>query len=525
MTRPTLSPRRLGAVAATVALAALGAAGCGSSSSSGGDTDPASAVAVTAPLYFEAVVNPKGDVKANLDAVAKKVLRTSDPGKKLQALIDQAGNKNHISYADDIKPWLGDRVGVGITSLANTKNPEVVVAAASKDDGAARKAVERIEKGDKVTTAKYKDVGYRVDATEKSVTGVTGGLLMFSETEAGFRHAVDAIQGDSLADTKLLKDARAKVAADRIGFLYADPNGIFDAVTAAAGPTGAQLAPLRSTILGTDLKSIAAALVVDKDAIRVDGAALGHKGTDSGANIAADTLAGMPQGSLLGAGLGDIGKTLNGLLTRLGSTGAIVGADADTILRQVKAQTGIDVRKDLLDWMGAGGIFVRGDSLSTLGGALTVESKDPAATRTGIAHIARLLARQGAKVKSVKVAGADVAKALQISKAPKLELVLAAGGKRFAAAIGRDAAAEALKPTGKLGDDQAFQDAAGKLRNGVRPAFFLDFPSVVKLIGEAAGSDASFAKAKPYLDAFTQVVAGTKAESDAARLQLVVGVK
>ena len=46
----------------------------------------------------------------------------------------------------------------------------------------------------------------------------------------------------------------------------------------------------------------------------------------------------------------------------------------DAIEQQFKAATGLDLQKDVIDWMGDFGIFVRGTSVSELDGALMVET-------------------------------------------------------------------------------------------------------------------------------------------------------
>jgi hypothetical protein len=506
-------------------LVVLGGCGGGSGSGGGGDTDPATAVAPGAPVYAEAVVHPDGKLAGEFDAVASKILNTSDPGAKIKRLIDDAGRENGLQYKQDIEPWLGDRVGAAITSLADARSPRYLVVAASKDDDAARKAIERDERGDKVTTGTYAGVAYRDDRDDDTVTGVTDGLVLLAPDLATFRRAVDTLKGDSLAEAKNFKDARAKVAQDRLAFFYADPNALFSAVTSAAGPAASQLAPLRSAILGSKLRSLAAALTVDPDAIRLDAAALGGSTGKVGA-AAPSTLAQLPGDAWFGAGLGDIGGALNRLLVKAGSFGGALGLDLPTVLRQVKQQTGIDLRKDLLDWMGRGGIFVEGTTVKDLGGALVVETKDPAATRRGISRIARLLRRSGQEVRVIDVPGADLAVSLRpVKKAHDVEVVLATGGHRFTAGVGRDAAADALRPSGRLADAPAFKAGAAKLTSGVQPSLFLDFTTVVKLLQSSVGDDKDFQRAKPYLDAFTQLVAGGHDEADGSRVQVVVGVR
>ena len=72
----------------------------------------------------------------------------------------------------------------------------------------------------------------------------------------------------------------------------------------------------------------------------------------------------------------------------------------------------------------------------------------------------------------------------------------------------------------------AFNAAAGKLGNGLRPSFYLDFAQVTKLIESFAGTNPDFQKAKPYLDAFGAIVAGAKSEgSGVTRSRFVVTLR
>ena len=81
-------------------------------------------------------------------------------------------------------------------------------------------------------------------------------------------------------------------------------------------------------------------------------------------------------------GLGQVGARLK---EQLGGSGPI--------LALVGAQSGLDIDKDLLAWMGEGAVFVTGDSPATIGGALVVQSKDPTATRAAIPKLASLITR------------------------------------------------------------------------------------------------------------------------------------
>src|SRR4051794_6983075 len=102
----------------TAVLTTLALAGCGGSSSSAGDggADPAQAVPAGVPVYVEGTVRPEGAQGDNARALLAKFL---PPGTTLAGLIDdqikQQGENE--TYEQDIKPWLGQRVGVGVTDL------------------------------------------------------------------------------------------------------------------------------------------------------------------------------------------------------------------------------------------------------------------------------------------------------------------------------------------------------------------------------------------------------------------------
>ena len=89
---------RLLVLTLVLALCAAIAAGCGSSSGSGGDDDPAALIPAGAPVYVEGVVRPDGKVRSDLEGALKKILRTDDPGAKIQQLIDEQrqGRRRHL---------------------------------------------------------------------------------------------------------------------------------------------------------------------------------------------------------------------------------------------------------------------------------------------------------------------------------------------------------------------------------------------------------------------------------------------
>lgn len=516
-----LALRRLATLALAAALVAAAglAAGCGSSSS-GGDADPAAAIPASAPLYAEALLRPDGTLGANVGAVARKILGTDDPAGKIAELFDRAARKDGITFRKDVEPWLGKRAGAAVTSFGGTGKADGVLVLASTDDDLARKAIESSpQAGGKRS---YRGVDYRLDAADATAAAVTGGRVLIG-SERGVHAAIDAIKGDSLAGSPKLKHARETVPGDQLGFLYLDVRSLVRAAAADAGLSSGPAAALLGTASGSLPETIVAKLGAQPDAITVDAAAIGLQSSAQPGAGGAGMVAKLPRSSWLALGVGDLGKTLDETLTQVSSSG-LGGLGVEALLRQFRRQSGLDLRRDLLAWMGDAGIFVAGTATSAVGFGLVVDSKDPAATRRAVDKLSGLAgAATGARVGDLQAAGVDAGFTVRTSGGP--EIFVAAAGDRFIVAAGRPAFDQALAPSEPLGTAPAFTGAAAKLGGGYLPAFFLDMPQVTRLIGDAAGSNASFERAKPYLDAFGGVVAGARRDGDVSRTRIVATVR
>jgi hypothetical protein len=540
----TLLPRSVAALVAAAAVAAP-IAGCGSGgSSSAGDAgaDPAAFLPASSPAYVEAQVRPEGDLKTNTEAVARKVLATSDPSGKLIGLLDKALADQGGSYEKDIAPWLGTRAGLAVTgagAAGGNGTPDLAAAIASKDDAAAEAFLAR-EKG--TTQREYRGVTYRYKSGDDLATAVVDHAVV-AGTERGFRSAIDAQQGDALADAADFKKARATVGTNGLGFAYVDPSRAFDLALGAAGGAGSaggagaaggaggtgaakgvqQAQMLKGLLAGSGLRTIAAKLDVAADAVRIDAAAIGLKsGTAGVKGDGPGAAAAVPAGSWLSVGVGDVGGAVTRQLGQLGASGATGGMDPAAILQQLKGSLGIDVQKDFLSWMGDAAIFVRGTTVSDLNGALVVQSKDPAKSTAAIGKIRKLLSTFG--VKTGALTGVAGAEGLTVGAGSLPDAIeVAAKDDTFVIAYGHDALKDALAGGARLGDTAAFKTAAGLL-GGAKPSLFLDTPQVVTLLASAAGSDPSFAKAKPTLEAFGPAAAGVTAEGDVTRVKIAVAV-
>jgi hypothetical protein len=246
--------------------------------------------------------------------------------------------------------------------------------------------------------------------------------------------------------------------------------------------------------------AVAARFHADGEALRADVATVG--GTEPGDPPDPEMLAGLTGEAWAAAGVGEVGKAVTRQLESLGASEAMLGL--------LGAQAGLDVQRDLLDWMGEGAAFVTGGERGSLGGALVVTSKDPAATRAAIPKLADLVSRYGSGVE-VRPLNAPAVQEGVTLRAPNLPtpIHVAASGELFVVAVGDDALREAIEPSSRLGDDADFRSAAGLLGEGLQPTAYVAVGRLGQLAG-AFGKDAG--QAQETLERFTSFVAGDRGD-------------
>jgi hypothetical protein len=515
MTLTAPSPRRA-ASALAVALASLAAAGCGSSASSAGD-DPAGLVPSRAPVYVEATVAPDGTLRSDALAAAGKILGTNDPEARIAELLQGAkgSGADDVDFTKDVQPWLGREVGVFF--LTSAKNGDGAVVAATSDPDKASAFV--AGRGSK--TEKYKDVTIHLkgeDATALVQDTVVAGSL------AGVRASIDASQDGGLADQDAFKDAmKAAGTDDALGRAYIAPRALLTA--AGKTTTGASVAPFDKQLSAVLPTAIALRATADGQAVRVDAATIGGRKSETKADPA--LVASLPADAWFAAGIGEVGTTVQ---TQLDQVGNIGGMDASSLLAIVKSQTGLDVKQDLLRWMGQGAIYVRGTSSSQLGGALVVTSTDPAASKAAIAKIEALLptVTQGAATATpLSQSGVDAGFELKGQGLP-VPVAIAAAGDKFIIAVGDGVLGDAISPSATLGASADFTSAAALLGDGLKPVLYLGAKPVADLVGSLGstrGTAADQAKVKQVQDTlgrFTALVAATRGDS---KSRAVVGLR
>ena len=182
------------------------------------------------PLFAEGVVRPEGDQREALDSALSKLLATDDPGAFVVEQLDKAlaGSDAGLTYEDDIEPWLGEQAGIFFRSF--TEDGTEPPSSRPPITQAAEQAIQKLAAADEEPERRrsYEGVDYLVDRGG-TAAGVVGDFLV-AGTENALRDAVDASKGRSLAESGDFRAQLDRAPDDRVGFVYADPRAILDAL-------------------------------------------------------------------------------------------------------------------------------------------------------------------------------------------------------------------------------------------------------------------------------------------------------
>jgi Protein of unknown function (DUF3352) len=512
----TRRPRRLApALAPLVAALALGLSGCGG----GGDqnADPARVAPRGALLYFCVQLRPEGAQKDAVTEIARKVFRVSDPATRIRATIDrklrESATTRTLSYDDDVKPWLGRRAALVVTSLGAPPAGAVVIA--SKDDGAARDAVERLAQRarPRARERSYRDVDYWYAPAEATSVGVVGDYVVAGD-DGAFRAIVDASKAKGLTDRADYRKAAA-AGSGKLAFGLLDSRPALGSLGAAlpAGAGGAL-----ESLVGAG--SGPATLTVDARPDRLSVEAVGR-----GAHTAhppSTLLPKLPPDSWLALGIPRVGESLRQAMAQL--SGGLGEGIIAAVKQQVRAQTGLDLDRDVLPALGDVAVFARGAGVLTVGGGAVVQTPDRGAAARLVSKLRPFLSRTGRRsgwrVSSASLGGATGLR-LTSARFPGAVNVVRKGD-RLVIAYGETATRAALSTSGRLADSPDYQAAQASV-GGAQPALFVSFGALASLVG--AQGTPSAQRASAYVGALRTLAAAARAEGDTQTGRLVVTLR
>lgn len=513
-------------VAALAALPALVVAGCGSDSSGSSGSDPAALAPATSPMYIEATLRPEGELKTNVDDLARTIAGVDDLGELIvEELEDEAGDSGEeLDYEKEIAPWLGERAGMFFQKYDGEEFRGYGVAVETTDADASQSFIDKqSESGDEeVTDGSYDGVDYKVGSEDETTVGVIGDFVAIAEDEGTFKQMVDASGGDSLADAEDFSETFDAAADGSFADVFVDIGALIDQSGGTIDPEAKQF--LDSAGIEPNEATAVASLIPGSDQIEIElSTDVGGENPPSG--DASGLLGSLPADSAAAIAAPGFGERLGEALDELDANG-IEGEIPPNQFKSTLKQAGIDVDK-ITASIGDLGVFVTGNSERDLGGAVLLETKNAEEASNTVANVGLLL--RGAEVAGVTaLSGKFSGFSVRSDDLGPKPLVVAAAGERIAIAYGLPAATEALSGgSGQtLADTPLYKEALSAL-GGTPISGFADGPAALRIASSLfAGSDdeADFKEAKPYLAKIEYLAIGSGAADGLITAKLIAGV-
>jgi hypothetical protein len=493
--------------AAVVAVAFVAACGGGGAA---GEGDPASVVPADALVYVEAVVRPEGSQRDDALEALGKVLRTDDPSGRIRELTRDAVGE--FDYERDLEPWLGERVGFWATD----EGDEGVAVVAATDTDEAREALDRRlrEDGQSVTERSHRGVEYLVNSD--GVAGAVVDDFAAVGREADVKRTIDASEGDSLAEADAYTDAVGELEDDRLATFWMNSGALFE----QAVQSDPELEELRSLVPLDEFPPVAGGFRANGERLALEVAARSDRDIASILDGGTPLLQELPGDSWAAFGIADVGPRVQDAIDQYG--GAIGGV---AIRGQIRRDTGLDLDRDLLDWIGHMAVFVRGTTPDTVDGGLVIQPTDEDKAADAFGRIAGAIQRINgpSPARPIDVAGADQAFAFTEPEAPR-PIVFARGSGVVVLTYGEPAAEAALGADDRLGDTDTYDEAEELV--GMEPSLLVSMPAVLELADAAgASADPDYTEMKPYLEVFSVFAAGVIADDDEFTAHLGAGLR
>jgi hypothetical protein len=290
------------------------------------------------------------------------------------ALLEAAFRSNgKVNYDTDIKPWLGDRVGLAVYPDAHG-TPQTIGILAVKDAGKAKSSLAKINTGD--------PIGY----------SSKGSFVIVGDSQAIVDEAVDAARkanitsnADYSTDIAALKDERLVTGWWNVGATVK--------AMAPQLPTESRALLSAGALAGNlDKLRMAFGVRLQPHSVEVEARTFGVPATvtQAGHGNAGAALGNLPAGTVAGFALADPQHMLQQQLKSMQS--GILGMGMQQQLQALGAQLGIALPGDLENLLGSS-LAVGLDSISTadVGQALVTVMTDPSDQAKGL-HTAQVLA-------------------------------------------------------------------------------------------------------------------------------------
>jgi hypothetical protein len=508
------------------AVAAIAVAGCGSSSSDSSSSDVAGFAPPGSLVFVEGKLKPTGSVKSNVDSLAQTIAGVDNLGELIVTELESSAEDDGepFDYAKEVEPWLGEKAGVAFKGLEDGDLTDPVIAIETTDADATQEFIDNQSRqgSDPYKDASYEGIDFKVGGSDGNAIGIVGDSLLIAEGEAGFKEAVDASQGESLADEARFTDAISAASDGSLADAYVDVGGLIDQSSGDGIDPQAQEI-LQSAGIDPSEATAVASVVPESDQIEID-LSSDLAGEEAPSGDVSELLGTLPADSFAAFAVSGFGDQLEEAIDSLDASGVPDSGIPAHQLKSTLSAAGIDLDK-IAASLDDAAVFAQGNSENSLGGALVMTSNSDEAAKT-IANIGVLLrSTQTPGVTAVTSSGAS---GFSI-RSPELgdkPLVVVSKGDRVAIGYGLPPALEGLAAgEGETLSDSSTYKAAVSSLGSTPISAFVDGPAALHLAEALVPpSETEFQEAKPYLKKVSYIGIGTGTDGDLATAKLIVGV-
>lgn len=442
----------------------------------------------------------------------------------LDRILTDAFETSGLDYREEIKPWVGSQFGVFISSISLQGDVDGALLVATDDVDATLTALEknRAFESVQVEPAVYRGHEYLVEA-DGTATGVVTDFLVVG-SKAGIRAAIDAVEGESLADSDAFTTATSRLAEDRLALFYLDVPSLLRDVAEAPGllPPTFSLPRLvgdaRAAVVG----------YVRPDAIVFE--STGAAGSDAlrTASLGSDTgwLPLVPADSWAALDINDVGSVIESLISAIDQAG-VPGLASTFLAQQLRAETGLDLRRDILSWIGDAGLFVRGPDWQRIVPGAVIASADREASERAVKKMYAYLLSRDFRARRAELPGIRAEGFVVLGDQVQQPVYVLSLEDRVIVALGRRTARVLAEGGSVLGSEPVFARAQASLGEDFDESAFIDLQRFISVFEDSTGAlpPAYTSEIKPNLDALDHVVFGSKLSGDEIVQRLVIGVR